>query len=215
MSAEGANFAVVIPVTLTDGKASALGTAIKHEAIEGAEYTESNASNKVEYISSTMANGVSVEIPKVTKVLDGTTGAEKSGAGDAVNKMSFTTLEVDAAAMEELSGIKGENVITCIPLGFGSDGSSFGYAFMLGKLSGDITRAMKGNSTITVKVEFSATTLVADVAFTFTTLNSAFGIAVDPMGGTAITKIIDVANAFTAGELTALFAGEIVYKDAA
>lgn len=215
MADEGGNFAVIIPITLTSGKAGSLGTPVKHEAVEGTEMTFSNAASSTEYISKVMDNGVTVEVEKNTKVVDGRTGAEKSGSGDAVNKVSFTTLETSPDAVQELLALKDTYVLTCVPLGFGTDGTSMGYGFLLSKLSGDLVRTTKGNDIMSIKVEFAATTLEADAAFTHATLNTGFGIAVDPMGGDAITKIIDTGNAFTAGELTQLLAGEIVLKDAA
>jgi hypothetical protein len=226
MIVQGASLAVIIPATLTSGKISALGTAILHEAITDASVmVPAAASSKTEYISTTLANGVTVEVEKNSMTLDGVTGSEKSGSGsDSKCKIAFTTNEVCRAAYKELVdlSIAGTPCIVCIGLGEKPSGDQDGYAFLLAKITNDLERSAKGNEYQTLKVEFSATTGVADTGFDETDINTAFAIGANPMGGDAITAILHAAaqtpppasNEFASADVTDLLAGKVVLKAA-
>lgn len=226
MVVQGESLAVIVPVTLASGKISALGTPILHEAITDASVTTpAAASSKTEYISTTLANGVTVEVEKNSMTLDGVTGTEKSGSGsDSKCKIAFTTNEVCRAAYKELAdlSIAGTPCIVCVGLGEKPTGDQDGYAFMLGKITNDLEKSAKGNEFQTLKVEFGATTGVAETGFDETDVNTAFAIGANPMGGDAITAILHAAaqtpppasNQFASADLTELLAGKIVFKAA-
>lgn len=236
MIIQGNNFAVMIPVVLTTGSTSeieSLGTVIKHEAIVDTTIDiPTSASAKSEYISTTMDNGTTLEVPKVTTTLDATTGSEKAGSGsDANPKISFTTLEVSRTAFSEIVGHaqSGTPIFLCVGLGKTTTGAQDGYAFMLGKISSNLQRGTKGNEFVNNKLEFSGVTATAGpgvtgppvvAEFDETALNddtTGFGVGVEPMGDAAITAIIHstgTSNVFTSGELAELLAGKIVFKAA-
>jgi hypothetical protein len=216
MVIQGGNFAVWIPATITAGEVSALGTAVMIEALEGTELTIKNPETESEVVTAVLDNGVTIEAESVSTVLDAKTGAEKSGSGaDAFDAAKFTTQEVGAAALAEYQSMVGDYGFLCVPIGFNPQGTSEGYGFLFGKMTSDITRATKGNEFTSIPLEFTGRTGIAATGFDYTDMNTGFGIAVDPMGGAAITKIIDVANAFIAGDLTTLLTGKIVLKAAA
>ncbi len=217
MILNGANFGVIIPATLSSGKIASLGTAIKHEAIESTEYEFAVSSDSDEVVSKELDNGVTVEAPKVTTVISAVTGAEKAASGDR-DKIRFTTLELDNAAMAELQGLIGEPCFVCIGTGMKTDGTLDGFAFLYGKLSGSLTHSTKGNELQSVQLEFSGTEGVADAGFDHTDLNTAFTTTVEPMGAEAaldILKASPTTNHFSAGDLTDLLTGKIVLKVAA
>lgn len=212
MVLEGGNYAVIIPATLTDGEISAVGTPIKHEALESAEYELAAGSDSEETITKLMDNGVTVEAPAVTKVLSAVTGAEKNASGDR-DKIRFTTLEVDQAAMAELQALIGDPCFVCIPTGDGD-----GFAFVYGKLSGTLTKSTKGNELQVLPVEFTGTEGVTDGTFAESNLNTAFTMTVEPMGEGAtvdIFKSTPTTNHFTSADLTDLLTGKIVLKPVA
>lgn len=212
MVLQGGNFAVIFPVTLTSGEISAVGTIIKHEALEGCEYELAAGSDSDEVVTKEMDNGVAVEVPKVTKVISGVTGAEKAASGES-DKLRFTTLETDSASMTELQGLIGSTVFACIPTG-----ENDGFAFIHGKLSGSLSKATKGNEIQSVQVEITGAEGVAAAAFDHTDLNTAFTVAVEPMGAEAavdILKATPTTNHFAAGDLTDLLTGKIVLKPVA
>lgn len=212
MVMQGGNFAVIFPATLTNGEISAVGTIIKHEALEGCEYELAAGADNDEFISKVLDNGVTVEAPKVTTVLSAVTGAEKAASGDS-DKLRFTTLEVDNASMTELQGLIGETVFACIPTG-----DADGFAFIYGKISGSLSKASKGNELQTVQVEIAGSEGVAASGFTEATLNTAFTVQVEPMGEAAavdILKATPTTNHLSSGDLTDLLTGKIVLKPVA
>lgn len=216
MIVQGGNLAVVLPATLVSGEVSALGTAIKHEALVSTEITLPAEETSNEVISQEMDNGVTVEMPKVTTIMSAVTGAEKTASGATSGyKIKFDTLEADRASIIEAAALlDGDTAFACVSLGELTDGSSDGYAFIYGVVSASLTRSTKGNQFASLSLEISGVEGVAASGFDHADLNTGFGITGDPMGGTAITKIIDTGNAFVAGDVTDLLAGKIVFKDA-
>ncbi len=217
---QGAGFAVFIPATFTAGEVSGVGTAIKIEALAdgGNELTFPSTESETEVISQSLANGVTVEAPAVTTILDAKTGIEKAKSGtDTGYKAKIASVESDQAAIAELAALlDGDEGFLCVHLGTKSDGSSDGYAFLYCKGIADMNVPLGANSVRQLQVEFGGQTFTPATGFDHTDLNTAFGIAVDPMGASAITLIIDGAgaNAFVAGDLTNLKAGKIVLKAA-
>ena len=214
---QGGNFLVYIPGTYdTDGKLASLGTAVKFEALIDAKVTIPFDATKTEYNSITLANGATVEVPKNTKVYDGVTGTEKSGAGsEGYASIEMTSSETDNDSITALQAISGTQGIACVSRGEDALGANAGYVFVHCRPTGKIELAQSGNKFQDVKTTFEGLSGVAATGFDFADLNTAFGIAVDPMASDAITKIIDTGNAFVAGDLTALMDGEAVLMDAA
>lgn len=220
MTVQGGNIAVIIPAVLVDGEVDSLGTPVLIEALESSGYTFKNPVTDTEVVSTTLENGVTVETETVSKVIDAKTGSQKAGSGaDAFDLIKFRTDETARAAMLELKGLLGEHIFVCISQGFNPQGTSEGYVLLYGQITNDIEKAMQANQFAGVDVEITGRTGVASANFDESDLNGAsgFGIGVEPMGGTAITKIIDTAagtpNSLTSQELTDLLTGITVLKD--
>lgn len=210
----GGGWAVVVPATLSSGKISSLGTAIKHEAIENTEYECAVSSDSDEVVTKELDNGVTLEAPKITKTMSAVTGAEKAASGDR-DKIRFTTVEVDHAAMLEIQALIGVPCFIGLSSGTKADGSNDGLVFMYGKLSSSLTHATKGNEIQGLQLEFSGTEGVADTGFDHTDVNTAFTTTVEPLGADAAVDVLKASpttNHLDAGDLTDLLTGKIVLK---
>lgn len=219
MSFQGGSAGWLLPVTLGTsadaGKYNGVGTAITYDALEKTEYEFpfTGSSSTQEFNSQPLAHGVTVEVPKVVKVLDAA-GVEKAGSGSsAIHKMILTMTETDHQFLVDMMAIDDKPVIAVIPQG---DTDAAGYVYLLGKPTGSVKKTLAGNTAQTVAVEFNGVQLalaaakadadvVTDVTAAIEAVTQLGGAELDPNTGGPIV----------AGDVTRLLSGKLVFKKAA
>lgn len=218
----GGQFAVILPVTLgtgaDSGKITAVGTAIKHEALISSEFKIAMGSaSKTEVISVQLESGRSVEIPKITTVIDGATGSEKaSSSSDASDSITINSAESSVDALKEIQALKNKTVFIAIANGRTNSGAIDGLVFLHGRVSGEIAKKNEGNKAGEISITITGESATAATAFTEAALNSAFTTTVWPLGEAAdldILKASPTTNHLSSADLTELLAGMIVLKD--
>lgn len=199
----------LLPLTVTSGVVTGAGTQIEFDFVidAGPEWPSPADASSQEFVSVLAANGITVEYPKVTTVVDGTTGDEKTGgaSGGTAPKLKFTIGEWGKTLAGLVPPLLGEWVVCCIPIGENETSSEDGFYYLLGKLSGTISYDAKGEEVVTVALEVTGASISADTGGD-TALTWDPG-DIDEVGGNTVSAV-----ALTSGELTALKSGAIVIK---
>lgn len=216
MQFQGGSAFWILPTTLGTGadagKYNGIGTPIKFDAVEKNEYEfpfTGDAGNQ-EFLSQQLANGITIEAAKVTKVYD-TTGALKASSGSgAVHKLSVTMTETDHQFLLDMLSIDDAHVIAVFPQ---SDTDEGGYGYLLAKPSGSIKVSRAGNTPQTVVVEFSG------VELSLASTKTAADVVTEVTAGT--TSIVQLGGAtlapatggpIVAADVPRLLSGKLVFK---
>lgn len=171
-------------------------------------------------------DGATIQYNKPSLILDGATDSVKSSGtssgGTVKDEIKFTVNEadMDSATWTEflikLKGLLGEKLLICMPLGYtygkitdstAANVKPDGYAFMVGKLSGDIAQALAGNTPSSLELTFTG----CDVSYTDDAqADTAFAthgfVSISVKGRTSVT-VTPTAMGATDGHL--LVAGRI------
>lgn len=199
---------MIVPCTTdANGQITGLGTAITFDSVTDTSVglSESSSAKNSEFVAVLLDNGVSVETPKKTKVLNMADAVEKTaGSGGAGDTLGVTTPLSGKTMMQSIQGLRGKPCLVAVGLGEVIDTAERGAAFLLGTV-GKVDRATKGEEVVQVKLDFTGGTYTADAdGLTALAYNPA---SITPVGGAGV----DLPS-LVSGDLTTLLAGQIVFK---
>lgn len=198
----GGAFARLSPITMSGTKTiTAFGTAIDLLQItdESEEYTMNTPKNDV--LSKELSSGYVLESPKVSRIIDATTGALKASADSGVDTFTFKAV-LSKTKFDSILAGKGNPFACMKSLGFDTTGAHVGFAHIIGYID-----SLKYN----VKQDLVETdiTIKGGVSFlgsTYGAYNTAVTTAtIEPVGMGTITP-----KALTSDNYTALLNGTIV-----
>lgn len=198
-------------MTTTTGVDS-LGTPIPFRAVvsHGPSYPADESAATTEYVEYTLANGILVQVPKETGIVDGLTGDLKeggSGGSGGGHKLRFTIAEFGQDFAELLPDQIGKMGIAVIAIGENVTTAQNGWYYLAGKWASGIEFEAAGETFINLPVEvvgqsFTTTDATADTAITYAPA------AITPYGKTAAITPTPLVS----GDLTRLKTGQIVVK---
>lgn len=196
----GGGVALARPCTPDTGEITGTGTDIAFASVVDTEIVivADGSSSQQEFISILLDHGVTVEFTKLATAVDGADGTAKAGgAGSALlDKINITVPETDLVSTNNILSLRGKRVRISVPLGeaAGNVNANTGWAHLLGKVSGDVSRKTGGENVVTVGVSFTGSAATANAAGD--TAIVAVGTAITPLEGTALTPpaITDVTT---------------------
>lgn len=201
------------------GKLDTCGTLVPVVCVGDAEieYPIGVDSGKAEFVQANLAHGVTVEVAKNTKKVDGT-GTLKVGSSDAAaHKLTINVLE--SSLTKALAYISLENsandgyLLACVPAG---DADSAGFCYLLCKISGSIKLKFSGNAANPIQLVLNGIengVVEASAALTHTAINTAITSLTQP-GGNALRPVTaGAAFALETGDVALLLTGKWLLKD--
>ena len=204
---EGTAFAVLSPITMSGATTIAsFGTRIdlKQVTDESEEYTMNEPKNDT--ITKELTSGYILEIPKLSRTINGQTGYVKAAKESGVDTFTFKAV-ISKAKFDSLLAGKGNPFACAKGLGFDTTGVLTGYAHLIGYMS-NLKYSIKHDlveTDITIK---GGTTLSGS---TYSAYNTAMTTpTIEPVGMGVLTL-----KAVTAGDYTNLLNGTIVRTAAA
>lgn len=187
-SYQGGGWAAIRSLTVTDGQVTGAGSWLILSFVENhsPEYAPAaDAGGGDSKIEGSNSNGVKVQYPQETKVLDGLTGNEVVGGSSGnSDKTAFTSLETKPSIVKQLADMRDGYVETCIPHGYTPSGE-VGVYYQVGKITSSIKVQGQGNTLQNVPVEVTGASVSADTAGD-TALAAGPG-AITPLGGAEVT----------------------------
>lgn len=199
---EGTAFACLCPITMAGATAiSAFGTRINLKQItdESEEYTMNEPKNDT--ITKELTSGYVLEVPKISRTINGQTGYVKAAKESGVDTFTFKAI-ISKANFDAILAGKG-NPFACMKgLGYDTTGALVGFAHLIGYIS-NLKYSIKHDiveTDITIK---GGTTLSGS---TYSAYNTAMtNSTIEPVGMGALTP-----KAITAGDYTNMLNGTIV-----
>ncbi len=191
MVIRGGGVALLRPCTPDTGEITGTGTDIEIASLVDTEIVivADGSASQQEFISILLDHGVTVEFVKLSTAVDGADGTAKAGgAGSAIlDKINITIPETDLTSMNNILSLRGKRVRVSVPLGeaAGNVNANTGWAHLLGKISGDVSRKTGGENVVTAGVSFTGVSVTASGAGD--TAIVATGTAITPLEGTALT----------------------------
>lgn len=200
----------VVPVTLTSGAISALGTPIKTPKTGKVSptYAKSATASSNEKVTVQFGNGVTAQAPKVTKAVNISDGAEAtSGSGGDVDKLTIEVSESEKWFVTNIVPLRGKTVIICGPSGENSEAGNQGFFFLMGTLTSDIPLASEPEKVLTVALEWSGVTATL-AAGGITAIDALNLVAVTQPGGVTLDP-----PTLETGDAVILAGGNLMWKD--
>lgn len=201
------------------GKLDSCGTLVSVVCVSDAEieYPIGVDSGKSEFIQANLAHGVTVEIAKNTKKVDGT-GALKTGSSDAaVHKLTINVLE--SSLTKALQYISLENsandgyLLACVPTG---DTNTAGFGYLLCKINGSIKLKLSGNAANPIQLVLNGIgngVVEASTNLTHSVINTAITSLTQPGGNALHPSTAGAAFALETGDVALLLTGKWLLKD--
>jgi hypothetical protein len=231
----GHSAAWALPLTLSGNAITAVGTAItfkaigRHEAVLAAVGGASGGGGGTDVISTPLADGVTVELNRVTRKIEGTTGLNKNaggggtGGGAAVDIVRWTSILTGRTKIVEAAGMRGKVFLTCIPSPDAVDVTEEGFYFLIGTHTSEVPVAGEPETIGTLVYEFQGGTAYtsgfagADEAARNDALIAAITFGpITPASNVPEYVVPPITPpTLTADDLTTLLKGEIVIKAAA
>jgi hypothetical protein len=166
LTTRGHSAAWALPLTLSGNSITAIGTAIKfkaisrHEGIFAAIASAGGGGAGAEVISIVIVDGVTIEVDRVTRKIEGTTGLNKNaaasggGGGAAVDLVRWTTLLTGRTKIAEAAGMRGKPFLVCIPTPDAVDASEEGFYFLIGTMVSEVPSTAEAETIGSFPLEF-------------------------------------------------------------